>query len=401
MTSPADRSFGPDEPGFYAPKWVRERGTHAGETMASEAEPYSAEIVPLAPERKDDGRLVIDRVRVPRSLEPGAIPEPVQSVRLRSPLALWGRLGAAFVVAATVALAVVGKIPLPGWTESAEPPSAAGTMPFSSRFAGQATAPADSAAPAKLTLHDRAATTVGDAARLGVSVSGGRDNAIVIAGLPAGATLSAGYPYGAGGWRLPASDVEEALVYPPRGFTGMMDLGVELRRPDDSLSERRTARIEWKTKPPAPPAPQPRAPQAAALVPAATPPVAPAPSVAAAPPTAAAAPVAAAPPTAAADSPARLLSSQEIDVLVSRAEEYLGTGDLVTARVLLKRAAEARDPRAAFTLASTYDPMVLEKLRVVGFAPDLAMARTWYEKAKEFGSAEAPRRLEMLASRSQ
>jgi hypothetical protein len=26
------------------------------------------------------------------------------------------------------------------------------------------------------------------------------------------------------------------------------------------------------------------------------------------------------------------------------------------------------------------------------------MARTWYEKAKEFGSAEAPRRLEILAS---
>ncbi len=58
-------------------------------------------------------------------------------------------------------------------------------------------------------------------------------------------------------------------------------------------------------------------------------------------------------------------------------------------------------------LAGTYDPILLEKVGiqgfardvVEGFAPDAALARTWYERAKELGSAEAVRRLEMLGKR--
>ena len=51
----------------------------------------------------------------------------------------------------------------------------------------------------------------------------------------------------------------------------------------------------------------------------------------------------------------------------------------------------AGDARAAMTLAGTYmiHSMILEKLGVHGFVPDVAMARVWYEKAKKFGSAEA------------
>jgi hypothetical protein len=63
----------------------------------------------------------------------------------------------------------------------------------------------------------------------------------------------------------------------------------------------------------------------------------------------------------------------------------------------LARAAEAGDPNAAFALATTYDPILLRARRVIGVAPDIAMARAWYEKAKEFGSIDAPRRLELLA----
>jgi len=73
----------------------------------------------------------------------------------------------------------------------------------------------------------------------------------------------------------------------------------------------------------------------------------------------------------------------------------------------LQRAAEAGDQRAAMMLAGTFDPIVLEKIGIQGFAPDIirgfapdiALARTWYEVAKQFGSREATRRLEMLASR--
>jgi hypothetical protein len=53
------------------------------------------------------------------------------------------------------------------------------------------------------------------------------------------------------------------------------------------------------------------------------------------------------------------------------------------------------------TLGGTYDPALLEKLSVHGILPDVAMARSWYEKARKFGSAEAPQRLEMLASKRQ
>ena len=42
--------------------------------------------------------------------------------------------------------------------------------------------------------------------------------------------------------------------------------------------------------------------------------------------------------------------------------------------------------------------MVLRALKVYGFKADPDMARVWYEKARELGSAAAPRRLEMLTS---
>jgi TPR repeat protein len=44
---------------------------------------------------------------------------------------------------------------------------------------------------------------------------------------------------------------------------------------------------------------------------------------------------------------------------------------------------------------------VLKALHVVGFRPDIAQARAWYEKAAEYGSAEASRRLAALPRLSQ
>jgi hypothetical protein len=96
----------------------------------------------------------------------------------------------------------------------------------------------------------------------------------------------------------------------------------------------------------------------------------------------------------------RALDPGEIAVLVTRGQELLATGDIVAARVVLVRAAEANDPKAALAVAATYDPIMLEKIGVFGtHVSDISLARSWYEKAKEFGSQEAPRRLEMLAGR--
>jgi len=141
----------------------------------------------------------------------------------------------------------------------------------------------------------------------------------------------------------------------------------------------------------------------AATPPAATPPAAPAP-VAAAPP--AAAPVAAPPPAPVPElmipgDAIHHLDPNEIAASLRRGDDLIASGDLAAARLVLRRAANAGDAQAAMTLAGTYDPVILEKLGVHGFVPDVAMARVWYEKAKKFGSAEAPQRLELLANKRQ
>jgi hypothetical protein len=93
------------------------------------------------------------------------------------------------------------------------------------------------------------------------------------------------------------------------------------------------------------------------------------------------------------------LEASEIASLIQRANALIATGDIAAARLVLRRAAEAGDGRAAMTLGGTYDPAVLEKLGVHGVVPDLAMARSWYEKAKRFGAQDAITQLELLANR--
>ena len=95
------------------------------------------------------------------------------------------------------------------------------------------------------------------------------------------------------------------------------------------------------------------------------------------------------------------LDADVIAALLRRADALIASGDVAAARLVLRRAADAGDAGAAMTLAGTYDPANLAKLGVHGIVPDVAMARSWYEKARKFGSAEAPQRLEMLASKRQ
>src|SRR5690242_20424073 len=90
------------------------------------------------------------------------------------------------------------------------------------------------------------------------------------------------------------------------------------------------------------------------------------------------------------------LDPEAIASLLRRANTLMGNGDVATARLVLRRAADAGDASAALTL--TFDPASLAKLGVHGISPAMALARSWYEKAQKFGSAEASQRLEMLAS---
>ncbi len=172
---------------------------------------------------------------------------------------------------------------------------------------------------------------------------------VMVTGLLSGMTLSMGGAVGADAWQVPATDLASTWILPPKDFAGAADLVAELRLADDTIADRRPIHLEWTA--------------AASAAPA-----------------------------------QRQLDREEIANLVKRGEDFIATGDLAAARLVLQRAAEADDAQAALALAATYDPFVLRELNVYGFSGDVATARAWYEKAKEFGSAEAPRRLEILAS---
>jgi hypothetical protein len=96
----------------------------------------------------------------------------------------------------------------------------------------------------------------------------------------------------------------------------------------------------------------------------------------------------------------RVIGSDEIDRLIKRGEAFLEQGDVAAARLVFERAAEARDPRAALALGSTYDPNVLRKMGAVGVPADAEQARAWYERAAEFGSGDAAPRISALAQLS-
>ena len=91
--------------------------------------------------------------------------------------------------------------------------------------------------------------------------------------------------------------------------------------------------------------------------------------------------------------PARKFDPDELATLMNRAKILVAAGDISPARLLLERAAEAQEPTAALILARTYDPDVLRTENVRNIIPDPALARIWYQRAAQLGSADAQRRL--------
>ena len=94
--------------------------------------------------------------------------------------------------------------------------------------------------------------------------------------------------------------------------------------------------------------------------------------------------------------PARKLDPDELATLMDRAKRLVAVGDISPARLLLERAADAHEPTAALMLARTYDPDVLGTQNARNIIPDPAMARVWYQRAAQLGSADAQLRLGQL-----
>src|SRR5262245_12577649 len=95
----------------------------------------------------------------------------------------------------------------------------------------------------------------------------------------------------------------------------------------------------------------------------------------------------------------RVLDPEEITLLMKRGEQFIAAGDVVTARIVFQRAAEAGDADAALALGATYDPIVLANLGVAGLGANVEKARIWYQKAENLGSTDATRRLAILENR--
>lgn len=92
-------------------------------------------------------------------------------------------------------------------------------------------------------------------------------------------------------------------------------------------------------------------------------------------------------------------SPEDAQRLLQRADTYLRSGKPADARIVLEQAARAGSGVAALTLGAMYDPARVAQFANLGIAADPAVARAWYERAKDLGVAEANDRLAELAAR--
>jgi TPR repeat protein len=155
-----------------------------------------------------------------------------------------------------------------------------------------------------------------------------------------------------------AEDVGKVFVYAPKDFVGIMIAVIDLRSPGGWLMDNQLVQLEWTQRTDERSAPQQdRSKQT---------------------------------PTT------DVLDPQELAILF---KHFLDTGDIVSARLLLRQAANSGNAQAALDLGMTFDPAFLAKWGAAGFTADVAQAREWYKRASNLGSTEAARRLEQLTVR--
>jgi hypothetical protein len=84
---------------------------------------------------------------------------------------------------------------------------------------------------------------------------------------------------------------------------------------------------------------------------------------------------------------------------IARGQELFGEGNVSSARLLFKRAADAGLAYGALFLGQTYDPYELVLYQVRGLGGDPAQAKLWYEKAYALGAPEADELLRRLGAK--
>jgi hypothetical protein len=327
----------------------------------------AAEAPGLSPYELDELEREITRAQAHprRSLAPEFMPAPplrrkgkVAGARMTG---LTLRLVLVAAIAVFLILLMLGKLPMPdSWKSAAaepwrrlaalvrsEPSPPAAGLPLIQ--AETANLPSKSSSPSPKLVVEGADAGSNDEIALGVKMTGPVEGVTaVVSGLVPGTKLSRGQPWGDNVWLMPAHELADAKLRPPANFSGTMQYTVSLRTSDNKITDRQTLRLQWSQ----------------------------------------------------AQKPKRHLEQDEVTTMVTRGQNMLESGDIAGARLLLQRAAESGDQNAAMAMAASYDPAVMNELGVRGVEADVQKARYWYQKASEYGSKEAPKRLESLASQS-
>jgi hypothetical protein len=361
------------DPLSYAPRWVRQsqpiaperpNSTHASSTapvITTGATPRITNAPPMAPgiggynidlppprSRPFAGDVAIKDMRRQLSVDLQGVPEPPVQGKPEPVVRWYGWLSVVAVMAVIIGL---GALLITFLDETWKPAGG---------IAGVSTPPREGlpglgtlARPARLVVEGQKGFA-NDSLPLGVSLNDASDGeTVTLAGFVTGTELSTGTPLGPTRWRVSAHELGKAIAYSPKDFVGVMDVAIDLRSAGDQLLDSQVVRLEWIEKKEQRPTPQTNASK---------------------------------PPTVI------QLDPDAIDTL----ERFLKDGDILSARLLLKRAASAGNAQAALKLGMTFDPVFLSERGVVGFAPDVEQARVWYERAEELGSTEASGRLERL-----
>jgi hypothetical protein len=198
---------------------------------------------------------------------------------------------------------------------------------------------------------------------------------LMFKGLPPEITLSSGFRVSDDAWVVSVNDAPNLAMSSPPGYQGSYQLAVTLHKGREANPETRVISVRLGA--------------ATAHEPVAMPPPA--------QPTATASPDAES-VSAVGSIPAKTdrLGEGEETALLQNAAEMLKNGDIEAARLAYSELAAHGSGEAAYLMAQTYDPQVLEKYFVVGMQPDAALAKQWYGRAAGLGYGEAKERLTTL-----
>lgn len=348
-----------DPPGSFA---HRRRGEDAAPTMRPRRSRLDAEVVPQPP--------VAER----RSIVPLLI-----------------RLSSAMMFAAVVAYGMTMFVSMKSSPRPAEPADYQ-----LATAAPNVQPPSEPQSPPHLIVEDQQAFA-NEPLPLIVMVQHPQQNAsLLFDGLAPGTKLSAGAAVSASSWQVPYDQTQGLSISAPKDFTGVMDTAVSLLGADKHLLDTQAVQLKWIARqakplpdPTPPPQQQPPQPKPAMVATAGDP---------------TGAGTLNAVPNPGSAGAVKTVTKKSIDpaeaaMLMQRGRDFMGAGDISAARVAFSRLADAGIADAAFALANTYDPTYLAGHHVMGVQGDRATARTWYERAKELGSAEAAQMLARMTGK--